>query len=151
MDKQTAYYVLSTLAQTCAALAAFVGAVGLFRLGALETGREMFLDTLRRHLSLLTPPQAAVLAAAEKEATTTSAIRDVLASYKNFSPEIQRTGKWFIIFEACNLVAILASILGLIWIDGLVKCPLAPLGIAALTLVAVASTGIAVAVWFPRR
>jgi hypothetical protein len=36
----TVLYALSTIAQTCAALAAFVGAVGLYRLGQLSEQRN---------------------------------------------------------------------------------------------------------------
>ena len=39
MTEPTLLYVLSTLAQTCAALAAFVGAVGIFRLQTLRDQR----------------------------------------------------------------------------------------------------------------
>ena len=38
-ERDAVLYELSTLAQTCAALAAFVGAVGIFRLQALRDGR----------------------------------------------------------------------------------------------------------------
>src|SRR5262252_8280144 len=40
MDDQVVLYALSTLAQTCAALAAFVGAIGLFRLQSLRDGER---------------------------------------------------------------------------------------------------------------
>jgi hypothetical protein len=40
MSETTLLYTLSTLAQTCAALAAFVGAVGLFRLQILREQRK---------------------------------------------------------------------------------------------------------------
>src|SRR5436309_9523451 len=43
----TVLYALSTLAQTCAALAAFVGAVGVFRLQVLATRRRQLEDDLR--------------------------------------------------------------------------------------------------------
>jgi len=43
-------YALSTLAQTCAALAAFVGAVGLFRLQALRDGHQSAEERLRSSL-----------------------------------------------------------------------------------------------------
>jgi hypothetical protein len=39
MERDAVLYGLSALAQTCAALAAFVGAVGIFRLQALRDGR----------------------------------------------------------------------------------------------------------------
>jgi hypothetical protein len=44
-EKTILLYALSTLAQTCAALAAFVGAVGLYRLQSLR-GRQH--DLLRQ-------------------------------------------------------------------------------------------------------
>jgi len=40
MDKDTILYALSTLAQTCAALAAFIGAIGLYRLQSLKQRRS---------------------------------------------------------------------------------------------------------------
>lgn len=43
----TALYALSTLAQTCAALAAFVGAVGLYRLGQLAEQQKRAENELR--------------------------------------------------------------------------------------------------------
>jgi len=42
----TVLYALSTIAQTCAALAAFVGAVGVFRLQSLLTSRERIEETI---------------------------------------------------------------------------------------------------------
>jgi len=50
MSETTLLYLLSTLAQTCAALAAFVGAIGLYRLQSLRDRRRDLLreisDTL---------------------------------------------------------------------------------------------------------
>lgn len=40
MTENAVLYALSTLAQTCAALAAFVGAVGVFRLQVLRAGQD---------------------------------------------------------------------------------------------------------------
>jgi hypothetical protein len=46
MAKNTIVYALSTLAQTCAALATFIGAVGLYRLQSLQQTRSaLFHDT----------------------------------------------------------------------------------------------------------
>src|SRR5229473_6771625 len=47
MTDTTVLYTLSTLAQTCAALAAFVGAVGVFRLQILREQRRE-VDQIRR-------------------------------------------------------------------------------------------------------
>jgi hypothetical protein len=49
MDSQDVLYALSTLAQTCAALAAFVGAVGLYRLQLLRTAQ----DTIERAMCVV--------------------------------------------------------------------------------------------------
>ena len=43
----TVLYILTTLAQSCAALAAFVGAVGVFRLQALREDRNAVERDLR--------------------------------------------------------------------------------------------------------
>src|SRR5206468_8623509 len=48
MERDALLYALSTLAQTCAALAAFVGAVGLFRLQLLRDARNEADFALRR-------------------------------------------------------------------------------------------------------
>src|SRR5206468_12658859 len=54
-------YALSTIAQTCAALAAFVGAVGLFRLQSLRDWHAQSERTLRGLLAgnVLSPEDAA--------------------------------------------------------------------------------------------
>ena len=50
MSETTLLYTLSTLAQTCAALAAFVGAVGLFRLQILREQRKEEDQTRRLYI-----------------------------------------------------------------------------------------------------
>ncbi len=50
MTETTLLYTLSTLAQTCAALAAFVGAVGLFRLQILREQRKEEDQTRRLYI-----------------------------------------------------------------------------------------------------
>ena len=47
-EETTLLYILSTLAQTCAALAAFVGAVGIFRLQTLRDQHAALEDEARR-------------------------------------------------------------------------------------------------------
>ncbi len=46
MNDQAVFYPLSTLAQTCAALAAFVGAVGVYRLQSLKDKRRGLLQSI---------------------------------------------------------------------------------------------------------
>ena len=46
-DATTLLYALSTLAQTCAALAAFVGAVGIYRLQLLQASRNTIERNVR--------------------------------------------------------------------------------------------------------
>ena len=50
MTETTILYALSTIAQTCAALSAFVGAVGIYRLQSLrdQTQPRYSPDSLRR-------------------------------------------------------------------------------------------------------
>lgn len=58
MSETTLLYTLSTLAQTCAALAAFVGAVGLFRLQILREQRKEEDQTRRLAFTqAFTPPR----------------------------------------------------------------------------------------------
>ena len=104
MDKTTVLYALSTLAQTCAAVAAFVGAIGLFRIQALREGRQSAerncrsvmgradlngadpqtipFEDLRRHVARLKdnpgPVHAGVLA---------------LAAYNEFGPQRGKVGR----------------------------------------------------------
>jgi hypothetical protein len=50
-DPTTVLYALSTVAQTCAALAALVGAIGLFRLQILREQRKQEDQTRRLYVS----------------------------------------------------------------------------------------------------
>src|SRR5262245_52003438 len=50
MDATTVLYALSTMAQTCAALAALVGALGLFRLQSIRTRQQVVLGEIRQLL-----------------------------------------------------------------------------------------------------
>ena len=50
MERDAVLYALSTLAQTCAALAAFVGAVGIFRLQILREQRKEEDQTRRLYV-----------------------------------------------------------------------------------------------------
>lgn len=47
MSETVLLYALSTLAQTCAALAAFIGAIGLYRLQSLKDRRTGFFNEIR--------------------------------------------------------------------------------------------------------
>src|SRR2546427_12616631 len=46
----TVLYMLSTLAQTCAALAALIGAVGLYRLQQLHSEHEAVFDDMHANI-----------------------------------------------------------------------------------------------------
>jgi hypothetical protein len=48
LTENAVLYALSTLAHTCAALAALVGAVGLYRIGLLVERRRNVLEELER-------------------------------------------------------------------------------------------------------
>ena len=121
-------YILNTLAQTCAALAAFVGAVGLYKLQSLRGEHARNEHTIRGALggSVLTLVQAQVLPleeiirdarGAQGPGTITPEpvkvrLRDALAEWDEFPNRQQRATTALIIFEAWNLLVIVASLVG---------------------------------------
>ena len=131
-EATTLLYILSTLAQTCAALAAFVGAVGLFRLQLLRIRQEAGERTLRGRAGqsgLPFGPQAAswlpikeIEQAVEKARKTlkesdtyyqpTRAAGEALEAWRAHGPRLSRTRCVLVIFEAWNLLVIVVSLVG---------------------------------------
>jgi hypothetical protein len=52
MERDAVLYALSTLAQTCAALAAFVGAVGLYRVQPVASQRRALIISIHASIGL---------------------------------------------------------------------------------------------------
>ncbi len=135
MSETTLLYALSTLAQTCAALVAFVGALGLYRLQTLEARRKEAEQALRGLLVAIgNLPEVLSLWPAVRVITDAKAVvagtyqGDQIASIKipkermHFQEEVERwecvgpdqrrTGRLLILFGGWNLGAILLALLG---------------------------------------
>ena len=135
MSETTLLYALSTLAQTCAALVAFVGALGLYRLQSLEERRKEAEQALRGlFVAIGNVPEVLHLWPAVRVITDAKAVvsgtyqGDQFASIKipkermhfqeeverwdRVGPDLRRTGRLLILFGGWNLGAILVSLLG---------------------------------------
>jgi len=127
-EKTTLLYILSTLAQTCAALAAFVGAIGLFRLQTVREQLRAAQRTLREnaanagivHRGLeFRVPFREVVKAAEEMPTTRPAnspwqamIREDLARWQRSVTRFQLAYVGLVLFETWNLLLIAVSLIG---------------------------------------
>ena len=119
-------YALSTLAQTCAALAALVGALALYRLQSMNEahaanerrireliaahfpfGREPALDEVLRVARAQIAPERK-----ELQATVVESLRAAMIAWDRFDSRSVRAVKSFVIFEVSNLLTIFASLLG---------------------------------------
>ena len=122
MDDATAVnsvlYALSTIAQTCAALAALVGALALYRLQAMRDAHAAQERSIRELASgimardeALSGPRDRVLEVAHANIDRPG-FREALDEFHAHDDRYARAIAWFIAFEAWNLAAILASLLG---------------------------------------
>lgn len=120
----TVLYALSTLAQTCAALAALVGAVGLYRLQSLRARREGVLGDISA--VQLHPSQATdqLLAGARTRAKDGHPVLDeFLHEYDGASSRIRRSAKALWAIEAWNLLVIFAALVGFNYVPALASSP----------------------------
>lgn len=138
MDKDTLRYALSTLAQTDAALIAFLGAIGLYRLQFFNTRSRSVEQSLRglASQSTYTTSQAASLsiiqlwawakriADAKPEELSTDSERKVQSgvllefkAWMELNKLSARLTKIIIIFVSYHLVTIAASLLGFLFMD----------------------------------
>ncbi len=121
-------YALSTLAQTCAALAAFVGAVGLYKLQSLRDERARNEQTIRGLLGTgvfgtldvaVTPLDEIIRVAREQVSSPTllmpviaGQLRSAVAVWDAFPNRHRRATMTLFIFEAWNLLLIAVSLIG---------------------------------------
>jgi len=120
----TLLYVLSTLAQTCAALAAFLGAVGIFRLQVLRERHAALEREVRgwaleatRHDYWLMPMEEVLtrIKQSEKDGNTSPYLqkfKDARARWESFPDQIARNRDALLVFESWNLLVIVASLVG---------------------------------------
>jgi len=122
MGETAVLYTLTTLAQTCAALAAFVGAVAIFWLQILRDQRrdaELALRALSDGLTERDPfrtPLAEVLQAVEQprqaDHHNLPAARVARGAWLAFGPRLRRSRRALIVFESWNVAIIGASLIG---------------------------------------
>ncbi len=156
----TVLYALSTIAQTCAALAAFVGAVGVFRLQSLLTSRERIEETITgsvaRRISKDKSSDEIVKGTYDLLANSPDMLSDIqranlltnLPKLKDFPRRYNRARSWLIRFEVWNLAVICLTLIGFSVVPTL-AC-FSGMSAALLCLIAVGTTAITVwcvAVW----
>ena len=155
-------YALSTLAQTCAALAAFVGAVGIFRLqvlreryAALEREVRGWALEATRHDYWLMPMKEVLerIEKSEKEGNTSpylKSFKEARTRWEAAPDQLARSRDALLIFEAWNLIVILGSLAGFAHVPRLAALSWSGLLCWAVALITVGITGWALVVWIGR-
>jgi hypothetical protein len=159
----TVLYALSTLAQTCAALAAFVGAIGLYHLQVLREQHQEVERDLRgvaAHPAVLGPEVAARLPFDEifenvlQASTGTGGInrlaRDTLVRWQADRPLLQRSQRALVVFEAWNLLVIGVALVGFNYVPALASSPTMFWAIWAAAVGTVVVTGYCMFAWTGR-
>jgi hypothetical protein len=119
----TVLYALSTLAQTCAALTAFVGAVGLYRLQSLRDRHRDLLHHILDSLGHRPAQEVDVLASARKQAPRFPFLVPLVQEIDAIPRGLER-GRWsLMVFEAWNLAVIGASLVGFNHVPTLAASP----------------------------
>lgn len=160
MTENAVLYALSTLAQTCAALAALVGAVGLFRLQVLRANQDTNESNLRGLASqahIVSRDVAALLPVGEivknvaatdpKQGGFVAAARAALDDWHAFPPTIQWSRNGLIVFEAWNLLLIGVSLVGFNYVPLLMSWPGTFWSLWAAAVGTVGVTGYCVYAW----
>lgn len=164
----TVLYALSTLAQTCAALAAFVGAVGVFRLQLVREAQrtaERDLRGLAGAAGLFGPdvhfrPMDEITQSVETARgnpvpqsfthpywQATQAAGRALDAWRAFAPRLIRSRRWLVIFETWNLLLIGAALVGFNYVECVTTWAGAFWALWAVALGTVAVTGWCVFAW----
>jgi hypothetical protein len=155
-DAQTAIlYALSTVAQTCAALAAFVGAVGVYRLQSLDAGHARNERTIRGLLGVAglvsrNLVEGASLAEVLRIARLRDAgptVHEAVTEWDGFAARRQRTTAALFAFKAWNLAVIGFAVVGFNYVPALAANAATFYGIWLAAVGTVAVTGYCVFVW----
>lgn len=151
MNETALLYALSTLAQTCAALVAFVGALGLYRLQSLANRRQETERNLRSALFLLEPesrlrtemsPARQILERARRWRERHSSgsapggqedilrqLEEYLQHWENVGPDSRRTSRLLMLLVVWNLGVILVAMIAFDFISILKGCWFASFGL----------------------
>ncbi len=172
MNENAVLYALSTLAQTCAALAAFVGAIGLFLLQSLREQQRVAERALRGSLvdvcgnydvvvyilstdEIVKEVEKLRCDPAKAESAGSTRLPRILKAFKTwngFAPRIRWSSIALAGFEGWNLLVILTSLGGFAHIPVLTCAPWASrlLWFVAAITAAVSGVGVGAFVWSAR-
>jgi len=145
----TVLYMLSTLAQTCAALAALIGAVGLYRLQQLHGEREEVFDDLHSNIGRPVEGRDRLLEHAREKAQSSPAIAGALDLLATIRKRVYVAVAALIVFEVWQMGSILFALLGFYCVSS----PKSVTGLFTIAAVGAVLTTIGcIAVWtWPRR
>jgi hypothetical protein len=142
MDSQTlaqttVLYIVSTLAQTCGALVAFVGAIGLCQFGVLwgrsEEARKQLQQVREKSgvsRGIINAPRMNFLSTGESEFSDLDifAKTQELQRYidEEIAPRPRRSQRLFLLFLCADLGVIFLSFIGFLFVPSLATHPKAP-------------------------
>ena len=118
MDPQTLLYALSTLAQTCAALAALIGAVGLYRLQVLHAEHEAVFDDMHANIGRPVEGRERLMQLAREQARTTPATAVALNRLTGIRKRVYVAFVALLLFEVWQMGSILFALLGFYYVSG---------------------------------
>jgi len=157
MDPTTILYGMSTLAQTCAALAALVGALGLYRLQSIRNRQADVERQMRQMLvnvvgswewaqsvptHLLVDQHAVAFARGGSAAAPR--MQGYLDEWQRFDPDYRRTSKLLGGFITWNILTIGISLIGFAFVHRLAWSSVPVFGLWGLTIGTVVATVIMV-------
>ena len=153
VNEQAVLYALSTLAQTCAALAALVGALGLYRAQSLRTEQTQTEASIRRLLVAHGGTMAGDAQLMSTEWITNQARQIVhahpeqgeliaaIAKWDRYEPDFRRSTRLLVRFGGWNLLVILLSLGGFAVVPALTDHLWASVLLWGLAIGTVLSTG----------
>lgn len=148
MERDAVLYALSTLAQTCAALAALIGAIGLYRLQFLRGQQQSLLRDIAANLGYSTIMKTdQLLDAARQRAADHPTIPEMLRDYGAMPGRIKWSAVGFAVFEAWSLAVIGASLVGFNYLPLLVGSPYMYWGLLVAAVGTIGMTAFAVFTW----
>jgi len=163
MERDAVLYALSTLAQTCAALAAFVSALALYKLQSLGAEQARNDHNIRGILAgpVLSQNQVPILPLSRVievaranstvspglTSTVSESLKEAVAEWDGFPARRRSATKGLFVFEAWNLLLIGESLVGFNYVPLLQSSPCSFWGLWTAAIGTVAVTGYGVYAW----